>query len=49
MPLIRRERKFEMRIAWKNLDTVTKEVGKVATNRNVSLCHDLEKIGQEFL
>lgn len=49
MPLIRRERKFEMRIAQKNLDTVTKEVGKVATNRNVSLCHDLEKIGQEFL
>lgn len=40
--------KFEIRIAWENLDLVIKEVGKVATNKNVLLCHDLEKIKKEF-
>lgn len=32
---------------WENLDMVTKEIDKVATNRNVLLCHDLEKIGNK--
>lgn len=48
MSLIMRGGKFEIRIAWENLDLVIKEVGKVATNKNVLLCHDLEKIKKEF-
>lgn len=31
-----------------NLDMVTKEVGKVAANRYMLLCHDLEKIGSRI-
>ena len=50
MSLIKRGRKFEIRIAWEDLDMVTKElVGQVATNRNVSLCHKLQKIEEDFL
>ena len=50
MPLIKRGRKFEIRIAREDLDMVTKElVGQVATNRNVLLRHKLQKIEEEFL
>lgn len=31
-----------------NLDMVTREVGKVAANRYILLCHDLEKIGSRI-
>lgn len=46
MPLIMRVigRKSGIRIVGENPDMTIKEIGKLVTNRNISLCHNSEKI-----